>query len=633
MTLFQIAFKNISRDKHTYFSYFICSAVTILLFFLFTAAAMHPDLAQIQDGSTLALALSAGNFIIYGFAFLFIGYSSWAFLGSRGKQLGIYTILGMSPKQMKRMLFGENMLIGIAALIAGLVSGILFSGLFFKLIRNIFVTISFEMYVPVYPIIITIALFLILFLLIAFITPRFISHKKVLWFLKSDKSYAQNIKISKNKLVFSVLLLGLLSAVMIPDVENLMGDMWTPAVFLCVVGLIFLITPQIGAFYSDMKKRSAKHLTGINLFADAEVSTAIRENGHMMSLNAVLLTVSFLAICALGSMQSNVVKDVENIMPFAYSYIERPGNTRAEKDIAFLDHELLNSGDVQKVTYDILRKEFSFGFLRESDFNKILAAKGKETVDLTEEELVILPGNENDKLDNLSVSPEAEEFIQNASIHISDTRAMDQMVGITGGYSEIYVLDDANWHQISHHNPGDLYVESFTAYEDSVWQNHLETAERLVAALEHDDGDYDYSYAFAALGDYYTTELLMKKLCTFVGFSVSLIFLVASISLIYFRLYTSLERERKKYDSMYKLGFSTKEMYRTINRKIKLLLWIPFSIAILIMWAGILYIDSQSAVSSLPMSMKYSIVFIILYFVFYQIVVRVYRKKFVREAV
>ena len=87
MTLLQIAFKNISRDKHTYFSYFISSTVTILLFYLFTAAAMHPNLNEIQDGSTLALALGAGNFIIYVFAFLFIGYSSWAFLGSRGRQL------------------------------------------------------------------------------------------------------------------------------------------------------------------------------------------------------------------------------------------------------------------------------------------------------------------------------------------------------------------------------------------------------------------------------------------------------------------------------------------------------------------------------------------------------------------
>lgn len=114
----------------------------------------------------------------------------------------------------------------------------------------------------------------------------------------------------------------------------------------------------------------------------------------------------------------------------------------------------------------------------------------------------------------------------------------------------------------------------------------------------------------------------------FCRFSVSLIFLIASVSLIYFRLYTSLEREKKKYESMYKLGFSQKEMYRTIGRKIKVLLWIPFLIAIIIMWSGILYIDSQNAVSSFGMSIKYSITFIIVYFIFYRFVNVIYRRKF-----
>ena len=76
----------------------------------------------------------------------------------------------------------------------------------------------------------------------------------------------------------------------------------------------------------------------------------------------------------------------------------------------------------------------------------------------------------------------------------------------------------------------------------------------------------------------------------------------------------------------YRLGFSQKEMYRTIGRK-KVLLWIPFLIAIIIMWSGILYIDSQSAVSSFGMSIKYSITFIAVYFIFYHFVNIIYRRK------
>ena len=70
---------------------------------------------------------------------------------------------------------------------------------------------------------------------------------------------------------------------------------------------------------------------------------------------------------------------------------------------------------------------------------------------------------------------------------------------------------------------------------------------KLEKVLAHDDINYDYTYAFATLGNYYNTESLMRKLCTFVGFSVSLIFPVAFVSLIYFIL---LWKEKKKYESM-----------------------------------------------------------------------------------
>ena len=75
----------------------------------------------------------------------------------------------------------------------------------------------------------------------------------------------------------------------------------------------------------------------------------------------------------------------------------------------------------------------------------------------------------------------------------------------------------------------------------------MNTADKLEKVLAHDDINYDYTYAFATLGNYYNTESLMRKLCTFVGFSVSLIFPVAFVSLIYFIL---LWKEKKKYESI-----------------------------------------------------------------------------------
>lgn len=631
VTLMQIAYKNIKRSQRTYLAYLLSSTVTILLFYLFSAAAMHPNLTVIENGSTLSIALGAGNFIIYGFSFLFIGYSSWAFLLSRGKQLGTYIILGMSPKQMKKMLFWENVLIGLVAIALGLIGGILFSGLFFKLVSNLFGMGDFQLYVPIVPVLLTTVLFFGLFLIIGWLTPRFVSHQKILYFLKSDRSYAQRIQLSLLKIILSGLVLGGLISLLTPSIGSRFGEMWTPFLGACGVGFIFLLTPQLGAIYVNVKKSSKDYLKGINLFATSEVSTSLKENTTMLSLNTLLLTVAFLTICALGSMERNVLKSVTSIMPFPYIYIERPENTHALTDIKRLDDQLLSMEGVEKISYEILRKEYGYGFLKASDFNQILIAKGTPPMELASQRVLILPGDKNMKLKNLSLLPEAKEQLNEFLTGDLEVQKVEQMVSQTGAYRYIYVIDDPLWQQLKDQAADNLSIESYTAYQDKQWLNHLKVADELEKELAQDEIDWDYSYSFSTLGRYYESELLTKKLCLFVGVSISIIFLVASVSLIYFRLYTSLDREQQKYHALYKLGFSRQEMYQTIGRKVRWLLWAPFSIALSMMWLGVFYIESQTAISILTLSLKYSALFLVLYFLFYGIVVRVYRHKFIEE--
>lgn len=147
------------------------------------------------------------------------------------------------------MLFWENVLIGLVAIALGLTGGILFSGLFFKLVRNLFGMGDFHLYIPMVPVLLTTVLFFGLFLMIGWLTPRFVSHQKILYFLKSDRSYAQRIQLSLVKFISSGLLLGGLIILLIPSVGSRFGDMWTPLLGACGLGFIFLLTPQLGAIY------------------------------------------------------------------------------------------------------------------------------------------------------------------------------------------------------------------------------------------------------------------------------------------------------------------------------------------------------------------------------------------------
>lgn len=76
------------------------------------------------------------QFVIVLFSFFFLLYSIGTFLNVRKQQFGVLTVLGISQKQLKRLLFTENMIIGILAIFAGIQGGLVFSNFSYSLLLN-----------------------------------------------------------------------------------------------------------------------------------------------------------------------------------------------------------------------------------------------------------------------------------------------------------------------------------------------------------------------------------------------------------------------------------------------------------------------------------------------------------------
>ncbi len=133
MTFWQFAFKNVSRNSKAYFAYFVSSAFSIMVFFSFTVYAYHPRLQSVQsfqERDPLMNLASTAQLVIVMFSFFFLLYSIGTFLNVRKQQFGVLTVLGISQKQLKRLLFTENMIIGMLAIFAGIQGGLVFSNFF-----------------------------------------------------------------------------------------------------------------------------------------------------------------------------------------------------------------------------------------------------------------------------------------------------------------------------------------------------------------------------------------------------------------------------------------------------------------------------------------------------------------------
>lgn len=190
MTFWQFAFRNVSRNSKSYFAYFVSSAFSIMVFFSFTVYAYHPRLQimnKLQEQDPLMNLAGMAQFVIVLFSFFFLLYSIGTFLNVRKQQFGVLTVLGISQKQLKRLLFTENMIIGILAIFAGIQGGLVFSNFFLLVTSKLTSAKGLYLYWPTEAIIVTTVTFIILFFIVSTFTPMFIRTRKTTQLIKGAK--------------------------------------------------------------------------------------------------------------------------------------------------------------------------------------------------------------------------------------------------------------------------------------------------------------------------------------------------------------------------------------------------------------------------------------------------------------
>ena len=143
MAFHTLIWRNVTKNTHTYGGYFLSSLYSVLVFFIFSLLFFHPQLQNNLPSSSDTLSylakigMIAGQVVIVILSFVFLWYSFWNFIKSRKRDLGIYLMVGMSPKDLRRMLMGENLLIGTGAILLGLSLGTLFSKALLLVAENV----------------------------------------------------------------------------------------------------------------------------------------------------------------------------------------------------------------------------------------------------------------------------------------------------------------------------------------------------------------------------------------------------------------------------------------------------------------------------------------------------------------
>ncbi|MGG0150632.1 FtsX-like permease family protein [Bacillus mycoides] len=601
MTFWQFAFKNVTRNSRAYFAYFISSAFSIAVFFSFAVYLFHPKLQNFNMISEISGLMIFSEVVIVFFSFFFLLYSIGSFLKVRKKQFGILTILGISKKQLHRLVFTENMLIGILSIFFGIQFGFVFSQFFLLVTAKITHVPGIYLYGPTNVIILTTIVFLSLFIIVSAFTPMLIRTKKAVHLLKTNGGKQKERKPS--------IFISLFGAICLLGGYALAGN---PKYFVSVspqIGVIYMVSSifviptfvTMGTyfFFSQisfsliyiLKKRRKFYMKRINMLWISDLANRIRTNINMLFIVAMLSTVAFTMITFLYGFGKFIKLEVTKTSPFPISYFSYDANPFVAEHLNWLEQQLQRENfSYEKINADLyeapLKEDQDIAIyndvyaIKQSDYNKLADSLQLKQLFMDDNEAYVLTGTSY-----ITIFNEFEQSYNRDYITLSSTNTKLRVKGyeyvnaIPSTFSyQTLVLPDA----VVENFPNTTKHVSAYNYKVQNWEKTYKIADDFIEKVQKDRDKSQYKgpliRSFESAGSLY--RITSGSAAYFlIGTFLGVIFFIGAGSVLYFRMYTDLTNEQEKYVAISKIGVTDAEMKKSATIQLSILFFVPYVMA------------------------------------------------------
>ena len=210
MNLFysKFALNNLVKNKRFILPYILSTIFTIASFYILTSLSLGKNLDKLPQGiSATKQVLGFGVIVIAIFSAIFLFYTYSFLIKRRVREFGLYSVLGMTKKQIVRILILETIFIAVITLVFGLAFGLLFDKLMLLVLLKLFTAgVSFGFVITPIAVFLTILLFGGIFFLLLIYTVIKISRLKIVALLKEENNGERE---PKARFILAILGLGL----------------------------------------------------------------------------------------------------------------------------------------------------------------------------------------------------------------------------------------------------------------------------------------------------------------------------------------------------------------------------------------------------------------------------------------
>lgn len=599
MTLSSIAFRNIKRNFKDYFIYFTSMIFSIVIYFTFKALQYNSQVVKEAGNSKIADAFRISSVMLIIFVAVFIIYSNGFFVRKRKKEMGLYSLLGIRKKQIGKMLFYENMLMGLISLVIGILVGSLLSKLFLELLINIMglkLNVYFE--IPMKAIVDTAFIFFVIILYTSIQGYRLIYMFKLVELFSAEREGETMPKVSAIIAFTSVILIGsgyflalMFLELLKRNINFFAGSLYI--VLSTVIGTYLLFKFFTVFILKRARKNKSSFYHGINMIATSQLLYRIKGNAKSLATIAVLSAVTLTSVGASVAVYYNTFIQAKKATPFSYSYekndtgLENKANTILSEEKSA--HPVTNKFEIEMVpvkgifegekTENIRNANFIISeyyyLLSQSSFNSLSKEMGTEAVSLNDEEAFVY---DDSYVKGYEFSPtymgnKAVFQIGNEMKKLTIQGAKER--SITNLDELVIIVPDKVYEKAKEVN-GVRTVENIDVKNEINAKSLTEKLKNIMPVGEF--------LSVQSFNDFYTgfrEQIQVTGLIMFIGIFLGLVFLLATGSVIYFKQITEANIDRARYSVLHKIGVTKKEMKKTIAKQVRFIFITPLVIGIL----------------------------------------------------
>ena len=125
----RLAIDGMRKNRRMYGPYLAMGVLMAAICYILSALSRSDALRTLPGGDNLCMIMALGNVVLLIFSVIFLFYTNSFLIRRRRREFGLYNVLGMSKRNLARILTWETLLTAAIAIAGGLFFGMLLSKL------------------------------------------------------------------------------------------------------------------------------------------------------------------------------------------------------------------------------------------------------------------------------------------------------------------------------------------------------------------------------------------------------------------------------------------------------------------------------------------------------------------------